>query len=629
MKAVFKGRKKEIKLGGSMVAADVAKEMGIEPLAVLINGAPADLTAALTDSDEAEFIDFEHEAGKSIFWHSSSHVLALAVKRLFPDVKFAIGPSIENGFYYDFDNLSLSEEDLKKIEQEARKVIREKLSFSRKLVPMNEAKKLFAGQPYKLEILKEIPDKEVSVYSLGEFVDICRGPHIPGSSYIGALKVMKTAGAYWKGDSKNKMLTRIYGISFPKKEQLKEYMHFLEEARKKDHKKIGKEMDLFSMQEEGPGFPFMHPKGMEMINELLGFWREEHRKAGYKEISTPIILNKALWVQSGHWDHYKENMYFTKIDGQEYAVKPMNCPGGILFYKSRSHSYKEFPLRIAELGLVHRHELSGVLNGLFRVRMFHQDDAHIFMTAGQIESEVIGVIKMVNRFYKVFGFEYQVELSTTPEDFMGEKKDWDYSIEALKSALGTLRIDYSIDEGAGAFYGPKIDFKIKDSLGRLWQCATIQLDFQMPQRFDLKYMGPDGTSDHRPIMVHRVIYGAIERFLGVLIEHFAGKFPLWIAPEQARVFAVSSDYNGYAKKVYDALFTKGFRAELDLREESVSKKIREAQLAKVNYILVVGEQEQKNSTVNVRDSKSNKVLGEVPLQEFISKMQKEIESKAL
>ncbi|HDP73790.1 MAG TPA: threonine--tRNA ligase [Candidatus Woesearchaeota archaeon] len=629
MKAIYKGKVKEIRLNQSLKAKDIAEEIKISPLAVLINGKPSGLTTELSDSDEAEFIDFDHEAGKSIFWHSSSHVLALAVKRLYPEVKFAIGPSIENGFYYDFDNISLSDQDLGRIEQEVRKIVKEKLAFSRLLLSPDEAKRVFAGQPYKLEILKEIPDNEVSLYSLGEFTDICRGPHIPGSSFIGAFKLMKLAGAYWKGDSSKKMLTRVYGISFPEKKQLKEYLHFLEEARKKDHKKIGKEMDLFSMQDEGPGFPFMHPKGMAMVNELLDFWRKEHTKAGYKEISTPIILNKALWVQSGHWDHYKENMYFTKIEGQDYAVKPMNCPGGILFYKTRAHSYKEFPLRIGEIGLVHRHELSGVLNGLFRVRMFYQDDAHIFMTPEQIEGEVAEVIRMVDRFYKVFGFEYQVELSTTPEDFMGDKKDWDHAIDSLKNALESEKIVYSIDEGAGAFYGPKIDFKIKDSLGRLWQCATIQLDFQMPQRFDLKYMGPDGTFDHRPIMIHRVIYGAVERFLGVLIEHFGGKFPLWIAPEQARVFAVSSDYISYAKKVYDMLFSKGFRAELDIREESVSKKIREAQVAKVNYILVVGENEQKNSTVNVRDSKTNKVLGEVPLQEFISKMQKEIESKAL
>ncbi len=564
------------------------------------------------------------EDEKKKFWHSSSHILAQAVKRLFPDAIPTIGPATDEGFYYDFDFRPFTQEDLERIEEEMKKIIKEDIPIKRVELTKAEAKKQFKDNPYKIELIDEAEGK-VSAYRQGEFIDLCKGPHIESTGKAKAVKVLKSSGAYWRGDSKNKQLQRIYGISFPEKKQLREYLFKLEEAEKRDHRKLGRELDLYSFHEEAPGMVFTHPNGMVIWNQLLDFWREEHRNAGYKEIKTPIILNKELWKRSGHWEHYKEDMYFIKIDEADFAIKPMNCPGGMLVYKTKSHSYRDFPLRTAEIGLVHRHELSGVLSGLFRVRSFHQDDAHIYVTREQLETELKNVIKLVNKIYGAFGFEYHVELSTKPEKAMGDSKTWEIAESTLQKVLEDMKIKFKINPGDGAFYGPKIDFHIKDAIGRTWQCGTLQLDFQMPERFDLTYDGADNKK-HRPTMLHRTLYGSIERFIGILVEHYAGKFPLWLSPVQVIILPIADRHADYARGVKKKLFDSGIRVELDDRTETTSKKVRDAELQKINYILVVGDREEKNRTVNVR-TRNNEVLGEKKTDEFLKSLKKEIEEK--
>jgi len=585
------------------IAEDISRKLSKEAVAAKVDGVVKDLGCKIKNDCQVEILTFENEEGREVFWHSSSHVMAQAVKRLFPEVKLAIGPAIDEGFYYDFDREeSFSPSDLEKIEKEMTKIVAEDYAFCREDVPRKEALSYLGkiGEPYKVELVEALPEEApISLYQQGEFTDLCAGPHVPTTGKIKAFKLTSLAGAYWRGDEHNKMLQRIYGISFPKKSMLAEYLARIEEAKKRDHRKLGKELDLFSIHEEGPGFPFFHPKGMVLWNLLADFWREEHKKKGYEEIKTPIILNEELWRRSGHWEHYKENMYFTKIDGMDYAVKPMNCPGGILMYKANSHSYRDLPIRLGELGLVHRHELSGVLHGLMRVRCFTQDDAHIFMTLSQIEDEIMGVIDLVDYFYKIFGFEYNVELSTRPEDFMGSEELWDKATEALQKALDKKGMSYKINEGDGAFYGPKIDFHLKDSLGRTWQCGTIQLDFQMPERFDLTYIGADGDK-HRPVMIHRVIFGSLERFIGILIEHYAGAFPVWLAPVQARILPISEKHMDYARQVKNRLEEADIRVELDERNEKIGYKIREAQVQKIPYMLIVGDREASENMISVR-----------------------------
>jgi len=585
------------------IAEDISKKLGKEALAAKVDGVVKDLSYKVQDDCQVEILTFDDEEGRKVFWHSTSHVMAQAVKRLFPEVKLAIGPAIEEGFYYDFDKEeSFSPSDLEKIEREMAKIVAENYAFYRLDISRKEALGDLERQnePYKVELVQDLPEEaNISFYKQGEFSDLCAGPHIPNTGKIKAFKLTSLAGAYWRGDERNKVLQRIYGISFPKKSMLDEYLARIEEAKKRDHRKLGKELDLFSIHEEGPGFPFFHPKGMVLWNILTDFWRREHQKRGYQEIKTPIILNEQLWRRSGHWDHYKDNMYFTKIDDMDYAVKPMNCPGGILMYKTDSHSYRDLPIRLGELGLVHRHEMSGVLHGLMRVRCFTQDDAHIFMMPSQIEEEIIGVIDLVDYFYKIFGFEYNVELSTRPEDSMGSDELWEQATDALQKALEKKGMPYKINEGDGAFYGPKIDFHLNDSLGRTWQCGTIQLDFQMPERFDLTYIGSDGEK-HRPVMIHRVIFGSIERFIGILIEHYAGTFPVWLAPVQARILPISEKHMDYARKVNYLLEEAGIRAELDERNEKIGYKIREAQVQKIPYMLIVGDKEADENTVSVR-----------------------------
>lgn len=619
----------------SVTAFDIAKDisMGLAraALAAEIDGKVVDLTTVINEDCELNILTFDDKGGRYAFWHTSSHIMAQAVKRLFPDVKLAIGPAIENGFYYDFDvDKSFTPEDLEDIEKEMRKIVKEDLKLERFELPRDEAIKFMEemGEPYKVELIKDLPeDEHISFYRQGDFVDLCAGPHIPSTGKVKAFKLLSVAGAYWRGDENNKMLQRIYGISFMKKSHLDEYLERLEEAKKRDHRKLGKELDLFSIQDEGPGFPFFHPKGMVIRNTLEDFWRKEHARAGYEEIRTPMILNKDLWIRSGHWDHYQENMYFTKIDGMDYAVKPMNCPGSMLVYRRRIYSYRDLPVRMGELGLVHRHELSGTLHGLMRVRCFTQDDAHIFMLPEQIKDEIIGVIDMVDYFYSVFGFKYHVELSTRPEDSMGSDEDWDRAIEALKDALEAKGLPYEINEGDGAFYGPKIDFHLEDCIGRTWQCGTIQLDFQMPERFDLTYIGADGEK-HRPVMIHRVIFGSIERFIGILTEHFAGAFPTWIAPVQVKVMSITDRANEYVQNLADRLKELGIRVEVDTRNEKIGYKIREAQLEKVPYMLIAGDKEVENEDISVR-SRNRGDLGSMDVEKFIGDITYEISTKAL
>ena len=570
-------------------------------------------------------VDWKKEDDRKRFWHSTSHVLAAAVKELYPKAKLAIGPAIENGFYYDFDTKPFKPEDLEKIEKKMLEIIKENEKFVKKEIGKAQALKQFKDEPYKIELIKELPGKKVSTYTSGKFIDLCKGPHIESTGKIGAVKLLRVSGAYWKGSEKNKMLQRIYGISFPDKKMLRKWLFAKEEAEKRNHLKLGKTLDLFSMQQEAPGCVFIHPNGMVIWNELVKFWKDEHRKAGYVEINTPIILKKELWEKSGHWDHYKENMYFTTIDKEDFAVKPMNCPGGILIYKTKRRSYRELPMRVAELGTVHRHELSGVLNGLFRVRKFTQDDAHIYCTEEQIEQEIINIIDLIDRFYKVFGFSYQIELSTRPANAMGSKKMWDMAENALQKALKKKKMDFKINEGDGAFYGPKIDFHIKDSLERTWQCATIQLDFSMPEKFDLSYVGKDDKL-HRPVMLHRVIYGSLERFFGILIEHYGGAFPLWLAPTQITLLPIADRHVKYAEKVKKELEENGFRILVDSRNESVSAKVRDAQLQKIPYILVTGDREEKDGTVTVR-LRNGKVVGAKKIDEFVKKLFKEIKER--
>ncbi len=566
--------------------------------AMKIDGKPKDLSARLEKGCSLEFLDFSTPEGKGVFWHSAAHVLAQAVTRLFPKARLTIGPAVEEGFYYDIDHDPFAPEDLGKIEEEMKNIVGEKLAFERVELTKNEAQEIFKDNPFKLEMVEEFGEN-LSAYRQGTFIDLCRGPHVPDTGWFKGIKVLKAAGAYWRGDQKNKQLQRIYAIAFPEKDQLKDWVRVREEAERRDHRRLGRELDLFSFHDEAPGMAFWHPKGRILWNILMEFWREEHRKAGYLEISTPQILNKELWVQSGHWDHFRDNMYFTKIDNVDFAVKPMNCPGGMLVYKRKTWSYRDLPMRVAEVGLVHRHELSGVLSGLLRVRCFTQDDAHIFMTEGQMLDEIVTLIRFIDRFYKVFGFDYHIELSTRPEKAMGERETWDLAESVLKQAMDKVGWKYKINEGDGAFYGPKIDFHLKDAVGRSWQCGTVQLDFLMPERFDLTYVGADGGK-HRPIMLHRVVYGAVERFIAVLIEHYAGRFPLWLAPVQIRILTVADRFGRYADDVKAFLEEKGLRAEVDNRPESIGKKVREAQLQKIPLILTVGEKEVEKKSLAAR-----------------------------
>ena len=561
--------------------------------------------------------------------HTCSHVLAQAVKRLYPETKLAIGPAIDNGFYYDFDREGgFSQSDLDALEAEMKKIIKENYKITTFTKPRNEAIEFMKekGEDFKVELIEDLPeDAVISFYQQGEFVDLCAGPHILYTKGVKAFKLTSIAGAYWRGSEKNKMLTRIYGTAFLKKEELESYLNMLEEAKKRDHRKLGKEMKLFALMEEGPGFPFFLPNGMILKNALIDYWREIHTREGYVEISTPMMLNRQLWETSGHWDHYKENMYTTVIDDTEFAVKPMNCPGGMLVYKSEPRSYRDLPMRIGELGLVHRHERSGQLHGLMRVRCFTQDDAHIFMTQEQIPDEIKGVIRIIDEVYSLFGFKYHVELSTRPEDSMGSDEDWEMATNGLKSALDSLGIDYVINEGDGAFYGPKIDFHLEDSLGRTWQCGTIQLDFQLPLRFEAEYVGEDGAK-HRPIMIHRVVFGSIERFIGILIEHYAGKFPTWLAPVQVKVLPVSDKSRDYATGIYEKLKESGIRAEIDRRDEKIGYKIREAQLQKVPYMLILGEKEAQSGLISVRKADKGD-LGSQSFDEFVTALKEEIKNR--
>lgn len=626
------GSKMELPEGSRVLdlASAISQRLAKDAVAGKVNGELVDLSCVLEDGSQVEIITMDSPEGLEVLRHSTAHVMAQAVKRLYPEAKLAIGPAIENGFYYDFDvDTPFSPEDLAAIEREMQKIIEEDLEFHRETVAKDEALERLRSQNevYKVELLEGFEDPTVSMYSQGEFTDLCRGPHLPSTGRIKAFKLMSVAGAYWRGDSSRPMLQRIYGTAFPKKSQLEDYLHRLEEAAKRDHRKLGKELDLFSIHEEGPGFPFFHPKGMAVWRALEGFWRREHIRRGYQEIKTPIILNEQLWRQSGHWDHYKENMYFTKIDEQDYAIKPMNCPGAILLYKERVRSYRDLPIRLAELGQVHRHELSGTLHGLMRVRAFTQDDAHLFMLPEQVQEEVIGVIDFVDYVYQQFGFKYHVELSTRPENSMGSDELWDLATNSLREALQRKGIDYVVNEGDGAFYGPKIDFHLEDSLGRTWQCATIQLDFQMPERFDLTYIGADGEK-HRPVMVHRVIFGAVERFIGILIEHFAGAFPTWLSPVQVKIIPVGADFVDYARQVAGELLDQEIRVEVDDRDEKVGYKIRAAQMEKVPYMLVVGERERETGTVAVRH-RSRKDLGVMALDEFIAQIKQEIRDRTV
>lgn len=582
-------------------------------------------------SENNEF-SFENEAYRKTYWHTCSHVLAQAVKRLYPDVKLAIGPSIDNGFYYDMDaNFAFTPDDLEKIEAEMRKICKEKLKLERFELPREEAVKFMEerNEPYKVELINDLPeDAVISFYKQGEFTDLCAGPHLDSTGRIkgNAIKLTACNAAYWRGDSSRQTLQRIYGVAFPKKDELDAYLQRIEEAKKRDHRKLGKELGLFMLTEEGPGFPFFLPKGMVLKNTLIDYWRQVHKKYGYVEVSTPIILNRKLWERSGHWDHYKENMYTTVIDGEDYAIKPMNCPGGMLVYKSEPHSYKNLPLRIGELGIVHRHELSGALHGLFRVRCFTQDDAHIFMTWDQMKDEIKNVVKLFDEVYSVFGLTYEIELSTMPEDHMGDEKDWEFAQETLKEAIVEMGKSYTINEGDGAFYGPKLDFHLADSLGRTWQCGTIQLDMQLPERFELEYIGEDGAK-HRPVMIHRVVLGSIERFIGVITEHFAGAFPTWLAPVQVKVLPITDRAFEYSEKVAQKLTDMGFRVEKDMRNEKIGYKIREAQMDKIPYMLVIGDKEVESGAVAVR-SRAKGDIGALSFDDFTAMLSEEVNTKA-
>ncbi|WP_258360026.1 threonine--tRNA ligase [Moorella sulfitireducens (nom. illeg.)] len=608
------------------VARDISPKLAREALAARVNGEVWDLTRPLPEQCRLELLTFADEGGRLAYRHTAAHVLAQAVKHLFPGTRLGIGPAITDGFYYDFDSEhKFTPEDLNAIEAEMQRIIKADLPLERQEISRDEALEIFRqlNEPYKIELINDLPEGvPISTYRQGDFLDLCAGPHLPSTGYLKAIKLTSLAGAYWRGSEANPMLQRIYGTAFPKAKDLEDYLHRLEEAKKRDHRRLGAQLGLFSLHEEGPGFPFFHPKGMIIRNELEQFWREEHRKAGYLEIRTPVILSRSLWEQSGHWDHYRENMYFTRIDEADYAIKPMNCPGAILVYKTEQHSYRDLPLRLAELGLVHRHEKSGVLHGLMRVRAFTQDDAHIFMLPSQITAEIQGVIDLVDRFYSLFGFKYHVELSTRPDNAMGSDEIWETATGALRQALEAKGMPYVVNEGDGAFYGPKIDFHLEDSLGRTWQCGTIQLDFLMPEKFDLHYIGEDGQR-HRPVMIHRVVFGSIERFIGILIEHYGGAFPAWLAPVQVRVLPITDRHNDYAFKVREELVRAGIRAEVNDRNDKIGYKIRAAQLEQIPYMLVVGDKEAAEGTVAVRERRAGDT-GSVPLQAFIDKVTGEI-----
>ena len=611
------------------IAESISAGLARVACAAKIDGKGCDLRTPIENDCAVEILTFDDPYGKKAFWHSTSHVLAQAVKRLFPDVKLTIGPAIDEGFYYDFDSEEPFTPDvLEKLEAEMKKIVKENEKIERFTLPREEAIAFMKerNEPYKVELIEDLPEGEViSFYRQGEFVDLCAGPHLMSTGTIKAFKLTQCNSAYWRGDAKNKTLQRVYGISYTKKDELEAYLTRIEEAKKRDHRKLGKELGLFALLDEGPGFPFFLPKGMVLRNALLEYWREVHKRYGYVEISTPMILNRALWERSGHWDHYKENMYTTVIDDTDFAIKPMNCPGGMLVYKLEPHSYRDLPLRMAELGLVHRHELSGALHGLFRVRCFTQDDAHIFMTWDQMKDEIENVVRLFDEVYSVFGLSYQIEVSTMPEDHIGDVKDWDFATETLEAAIKEMGKDYVINEGDGAFYGPKLDFHLADSLGRTWQCGTIQLDMQLPERFELEYTGADNEK-HRPVMIHRVVLGSVERFIGVITEHFAGAFPLWLSPVQVSVIPISNAFNDYAQEVRGRLDAAGIRVEADLRNETMKLKIREAQLQKTPYMLVVGEREQNENAASVRNRKGEN-LGAMSVDEVIAKLRREIDDK--
>lgn len=625
------GSAKEYAAGTTLGEAvkQLSNSLAKKVLAANVNGELTDLREELVDGSEVAFLTFEEDGGKHTLRHTASHILAQAVKRLWPEAKLAIGPAIDKGFYYDIDmEHTLTPEDLGKIEKEMSRIVKENLPITKSVMPRQEAIEFFKAknEDYKVELIQDLPeDAVISCYSQGNFIDLCAGPHVASTGKVKAFKLQSIAGAYWRGDEKNKMLQRIYGTAFEKKEELDAYLHLLEEAAKRDHRKLGKELGLFVIKEEGPGFPFFLPKGMALRNELENFWREVHHDFDYEEIRTPIILSKHLWETSGHWDHYRENMYTTIIDDEEYAIKPMNCPGGILVYQNEMHSYRDFPLRYAELGLVHRHELSGALHGLFRVRAFTQDDAHVFMLPDQMQTELMKVIELFDRIYSQFGLKYHVELSTKPDNAMGDDAIWEAATEALRNAIEAKGIPYVINPGDGAFYGPKLDYHIEDSLGRTWQCGTIQLDMNLPERFQIEYIGEDGQK-HRPIMIHRACFGSMERFIGILTEHYAGAFPTWMAPVQVKILPISEKHVEYAKELAKQMHRDYVRVEVDDRSEKIGYKIRQAQMAKVPYMLVVGDKEVEEGTVNVRKHGGDE-LGSVPFEEFFNSIKIEIKER--
>ena len=629
IKIDLRGEPREFESG--ITPAEVAKSIGMglynAACAAKVNGRLVDLRTPLTEDCTLEILTFDDPDGQHAYWHTTSHILAQAICRLYPGTKFAIGPAIENGFYYDFDlPVTISPEDFPKIETEMKKIIKEDIPLERFELTPEEALKKMDGQEYKQELINEhaAGGENISFYAQGDFTDLCAGPHLMSTGKVKAIKLTSVTGAYWRGDAKNKMLTRIYGISFPKQSKLDEYLVMLEEAKKRDHRKLGKELGLFMLAEEGPGFPFFLPKGMQLRNTLIDYWRKVHKKYGYLEISTPMMLNRQLWERSGHWDHYKDNMYTTVIDETNFGIKPMNCPGGMLVYKSEPHSYRELPLRVGELGLVHRHELSGTLHGLFRVRCFTQDDAHIFMTREQMQDVIQETVRLFDEVYSTFGLSYTIELSTMPEDHIGEVEEWEYNQNILKNAITAMGKEYVINEGDGAFYGPKLDFHLSDSLGRTWQCGTIQLDSQLPERFELEYVGQDNLK-HRPVMIHRVVLGSIERFIGVITEHLAGKFPLWLSPVQVTILPIADRHHAYAGELKEKLEAAGLRVECDTRNEKIGYKIREAQLQKTPYMLVIGDKEAESGTVSPRH-RADGDLGAMSIEEFIAKALAEVES---
>ena len=627
------GSKKQFSDGISLAQAvkELSNSLAKKVLVARVNGEVTDLRETIVDGSTVEFFTFADQEGKDTLRHTASHIMAQAIQHLYPGVKFAIGPSIENGFYYDLDTEHrFTQDDFGAIEAEMAKIVKENLPITKEILSRADALKMFkdAGQDYKVELIQDLPeDAVISVYRQGDFYDLCAGPHCESTGRVKAFKIQTVAGAYWRGDEKNKMLQRIYGTAFEKKSELDDYLKMMEEAEKRDHRKLGKQLGLFMLSEYGPGFPFFLPKGMIVRNLLIDYWREVHRRYGYQQVMTPMIMNRELWETSGHWDHYKENMYFTKIDDEDYAIKPMNCPGGMLVYANEPHSYKELPLRIGELGLVHRHELSGALHGLFRVRCFTQDDAHIFMTPDQLKDEIKNVVKLFDEVYSVFGLHYEIELSTMPEDHIGTVEEWEHNQDILKNAITDMGKTFEVNEGDGAFYGPKLDFHLADSLGRTWQCGTIQLDSQLPERFELEYTGEDGQK-HRPVMVHRVVLGSVERFIGVITEHFAGAFPVWLNPVQVKVLPITDRALEYADQIAKQLDAAGFRVEVDGRNEKIGKKIREATLEKIPYMLVVGDRDMENQTVSVR-LRTGEDLGAMSVADFAARLKQDVDTKAI